>query len=305
MDITQLRYFLRTAETLNYSRAAESLFITRQSLRQAVANLEEELGAPLFRNDRNHLSLTECGTFLALRGVEVIRDFDALCADTARLAQRQVKLRVAFSESLSPLLLPDLPKLLQRFRTQFPHVPLEVFRWDMDRVVEAAEAGEVDCGCVLQMPCEHPGCKMWKLETFPALLDYGQDSPLRNREEGPFLLKELEGVPCIGMGSPQRFLRPLWEDCRRQGIWLNYQAEPNTINTFYQIQNSLAAGFDIFMGEPLQDGQLGNRPIYAIPLPEYTFDLVLLCPERRPNAGLTELFCRFFAEQLRAPVEEP
>ena len=67
MDITQLRYFLKTAETLNYTRAAEGLFITRQSLRQALGNLEKEIGAPLFRNEKNHLSLTEYGEYLLFR----------------------------------------------------------------------------------------------------------------------------------------------------------------------------------------------------------------------------------------------
>ena len=43
MDITQIRYFLKTAELLNYTRAAEQLFITRQSLRQAIAAMEAEL----------------------------------------------------------------------------------------------------------------------------------------------------------------------------------------------------------------------------------------------------------------------
>ena len=44
MDITQIRYFLKTAELLNYTRAAEQLFITRQSLRQAIAHLPEREG---------------------------------------------------------------------------------------------------------------------------------------------------------------------------------------------------------------------------------------------------------------------
>ena len=35
MDITQLRYFLVTAETLNYTKAAEQLYMSRQALRQA------------------------------------------------------------------------------------------------------------------------------------------------------------------------------------------------------------------------------------------------------------------------------
>ncbi len=300
MDITQLRYFLKTAELLNYTQAAERLFITRQSLRQAIGNLEGELGAPLFRNEHNHLSLTECGTYLALRGAEVVRDFEGMWADTVRLAAQQVSLKVAFSESLFPLLLPELDSIAQRFRVQFPHIPLELFQWDSDRVMAAVETGEIDCGCVLQMPCEHPGCTVHVLRTFPAAVDYGEDFPLRGREAEAFSLRMLDGLPCIGMGSPQRHLRPLWEDCLVQGVPLNYQVVPNTIDAFYQVQNSLAAGFDIF-----EDGNLGGRPIYSIPLPDYTFELVLLCHRSSLNAGPAELFCDFMEEegQKRYPIE--
>lgn len=288
MDITQLRYFLKTAELLNYTKAAEGLFITRQSLRQAIVNLERELGAPLFHNERNHLSLTECGTYLALRGAEVVRDFEAMWADTVRLAHRQVELKVVFSESLMPFFISDFSEMIGHFQTLFPHIELEIDRWDMDRIIEAVGAGEIDCGCVLQMPCDHPGCKTQVLASFPAALDYGEDFPLRSREGEPFSLEMLEGIPCVGMGSPQRFLRPLWEDCLARGIQLNYRADPNAIDTFYQVQNSLAAGFDI-----LESGELGSRPIYSIPLEDYRFELVLLRPKNNPNAGPAELFCHY------------
>lgn len=297
MDVTQLRYFLKTAELLNYSRAAESLFITRQSLRQAIGSIEKELGSPLFHNERNHLSLTECGAYLAMAGAEVAGSFDTMWADTVRLASRQVKLRVAFSESLAPLLLPDLPEVFQRFREKFPHIPLEVLRWDSDRVMEAAEEGEIDCGLVLRMPCEHPGCRVQVLAAFPAALDYGEDfSPLRGHPQRPLELDELDGLLCIGMGSLRRFMRPLWEKCLTKGIRLDYRVVSNTIDAFYQIQNGLAAGFDIF-----EDGELSSRPIYSLPLPGYTFELVLLRPQGRPGSGPAELLCRFLAEELKPP----
>ena len=58
----------KTAELLNYSRAAEDLLIARQSLRQSVGALEEEIGKPLFVNTKNHLSLTEYGEYLYVAG---------------------------------------------------------------------------------------------------------------------------------------------------------------------------------------------------------------------------------------------
>lgn len=60
-NVAQLKNFLKTTELLNYSRAAEELLIARQSLRQSVGALGEEIGKLLFIKTKNHLSLTEYG----------------------------------------------------------------------------------------------------------------------------------------------------------------------------------------------------------------------------------------------------
>ncbi len=300
MDITQLRYFLKTAKTLNYTRAAKALFITRQSLRQAIASIEAELGSPLFYNERNHLSLTECGAYLALTGAKVVRAFDDMWTDTTRMAIQPLHLKAAFSESLVPFLLPGLSEIFQRFQARFPHISLELFRWDMDRVIEAAEAGEIDCGCVLRMPCEHLGCSVQVLQSFPASLDYSDAFPHVEKLKKGFSLEMLEGIPCIGMGSLRRYAQPVWEDCLSRGIHPDYQVIPNTIDAFYRVQNGLAISFDI-----LDNGELGNRPIYSCPLPVYTFELVLICPSSRSERGPVELLRTFLEQEVGSHFNTP
>ena len=49
MDIRQLHYFLVLCEEMNYTRAAQRLFLSRQALRQSITALEAELCGPLFR----------------------------------------------------------------------------------------------------------------------------------------------------------------------------------------------------------------------------------------------------------------
>ena len=42
MDIRQLHYFLVLCEEMNYTRAAQRLFLSRQALRQSISALEAE-----------------------------------------------------------------------------------------------------------------------------------------------------------------------------------------------------------------------------------------------------------------------
>lgn len=290
MDITQLRYFLKTAELLNYTRASEALFITRQSLRQAIGAIESEIGKPLFINTRNKLSLTEYGAYLAVSAAEVVSAFDRMNDGLGRMIRHQTSLRVAFSVSLFPFILPDTEVILRAFRAQFPAIRLDVRQMDNDEVILAAERGEIDCGCVIQMPCKRESCAMKPLTRFDAAVDFSDHSPLYGKHE--VTLEDLRGLPCIGMGSLEKTLVPLWEDCRGKGISLDYQPISSTVDAFYQIQHGLAVGFDILKTEvPDYD------PSRCARLTGYAFEIGFLCADRCTDTSALEVFCTFFARE--------
>ncbi len=295
MDITQLRYFLAAARHLNYSRAAQELFITRQSLRQAIAAMEDELDGELFSNSRNKLSLTPLGEYLAMSGGGVVEAFDGMMSDLARFARQKEPLRVALSSVLLTFLLPEAETVLARFRAKYPDIPLDYRVMDNDQVIRAAEAGEIDCGCVIQMPWPRSGCAMRRMVAFPAAIDFAPGFPIPQKKE--LTLEDLEGVPCLGMGEPDVTLRPLWEDCQAKGIQLNYQVCLNTIDAFYQIQHGLAAGFDILTPEDV------TVPVHSRPLKGYTWELGFLCPERREKEKTVRLFCAFVDEFYKQKYE--
>ena len=56
MDIRQLHYFLVLCEEMNYTRASQRLFLSRQALRQSITALEAELCGPLFVSAHHKLS---------------------------------------------------------------------------------------------------------------------------------------------------------------------------------------------------------------------------------------------------------
>lgn len=63
MNLNQFQYVIKLAETKNYTKAAEQLYITQPTLSQQIKKLEEELGVTLFnRKKKQEVTLTQAGT---------------------------------------------------------------------------------------------------------------------------------------------------------------------------------------------------------------------------------------------------
>jgi DNA-binding transcriptional LysR family regulator len=65
MNDAQLNCFLAVCRTLNFSRAAEQLFITQPALSYQIRSLEKELGVSLFERSTTHVRLTDAGNAFA------------------------------------------------------------------------------------------------------------------------------------------------------------------------------------------------------------------------------------------------
>ena len=296
MELTQLRYFLKTAETLNYTKAAEALFTSRQALCHALGNLEKELGQPLFSNDRNRLSLTEYGIYLLRTFEDLVRDFEDRETQVKEFFRQPVILRVSFSVSLFPFHLPNIDPILGEFRAQHPNIALELQRQTADEVMEAVQRGELDCGVLLRMPSPLPGCISVPLRTSAVAIGSGLSSPLCGKAE--ITPEDLAAVPMVGMGSLENIALPLWEYCRQQGIRLDYRVVPDSVDALYQIKNGMASGFNTFFnaaGKNLSHPHDRPRTL----LKGYTWEVAALCPENRPNHPATLLLAEFLRESYQ------
>ena len=61
MDYQRIKYFIKAAETLSFSKAAREMFITPQAFGRQIALLEKEMGFLLFERSTRSIHLTENG----------------------------------------------------------------------------------------------------------------------------------------------------------------------------------------------------------------------------------------------------
>ena len=153
MDIKSLQCFVSVAEHLNFSRAAQSLYISQPSLSIRIHALEEELGAPLFKRTHQQVYLTDEGAALLPAAREILEKINSLpflVSNVRSSLETQKKLRVGVdvTEDRS---LPIIENVFAGFQSKYPEVDVQV----RDVALEEYEAkllkGEMDfCLMVLQ-----------------------------------------------------------------------------------------------------------------------------------------------------------
>jgi DNA-binding transcriptional LysR family regulator len=83
LDVRTLRYFVAVAEELNFTRAAERLFVAQQAVSRDIRQLERRLGTPLFLRTTRRVTLTPEGERLLLRARELVALHDVIVDDVA------------------------------------------------------------------------------------------------------------------------------------------------------------------------------------------------------------------------------
>ena len=237
MDIRQLHYFLVLCDEMNYSRAAQRLFLSRQALRQSISALEAELCGPLFLSAHHKLTLTDRGMSLQRHATPVVEQFQQMQASLRAEIQSAQPVRIGISVSLVPDYLPGLETQLDKFRQQYPHVEMRFRMMDNDAVADDVEQGELDAGLVIDLGCAAPVLARTTLRADPACLLVPRGHAFWDKESIP--LTELRGQRVLLPSLRQDLFSPLWSACARAGFAPNAEIGPSFYQAYYLVQEQL------------------------------------------------------------------
>lgn len=124
MELSQLRYVLQLAETANFSKAADQLYITQPALSQQISLLEEELGLKLFERTTRKVVLTAAGEEF-VHGAKKVLEQVAELQRTMELQRREVggTLSVGLLSTLSHL---NIPEYISSFHQVYPNIHIDL-----------------------------------------------------------------------------------------------------------------------------------------------------------------------------------
>ena len=141
MELRQLKYFAKAAETLNFSDAAKALSIAQSSLSQQIRQLEDELDVQLFIRNSHSIRLTEAGEEMLPLALRTIHDAET-CADRIhdlkKLSAGSLNIGVTYSFS------PILAETVITFLKIYPRIKLNIIYKPMNDLMELLAKRELD-----------------------------------------------------------------------------------------------------------------------------------------------------------------
>ncbi len=142
VEMHQIRYSLAVCETLNFTRAAKACNVSQPSLTRAIKGLEDELGGPLFRRERNNTHLTGLGEMMRPHLSQVLIETDAAKERAKSFAKLDdVELKLGMMCTIGPR---RFVPFLQAFRERHPKVRLVVQDGSHLQLQERLAQGELD-----------------------------------------------------------------------------------------------------------------------------------------------------------------
>jgi len=149
MEMSQIRYVLAAAKTLNFTRAARDCNVSQPALTKAIKNLEEELGTPLFHRESKRILLSKFGKSM-LPNLQSIVDGAAAArniADNYRLLNK-APIRLGVMSTVGHL---RLARFIGQFEKNYPGVELSVSERGLDDLKIGLEDGELDAAVLNPM----------------------------------------------------------------------------------------------------------------------------------------------------------
>lgn len=196
ITLRQLEYFLAAAETLHFTKAAESLAVTQPTLSHQIGQLEMQLGGPLFDRIGKKVRLTESGHLLKGFADRAIRELEA-----GRVALSELEgmvrgdLRIGVIQSFSRIL---LPSILGNFITRYPSIRLSIREMTGVEIEHRLADGALDLGIAFA-PTALDSAEVEPVLQEEMLLVVGPESEFASRKWVRFT--ELDGKPFALLGG--------------------------------------------------------------------------------------------------------
>ena len=289
MDINRLNEFIVLATHLNYSKAANQLFLTQPALSRHIHDLEQTLGVKLFIRDTHNVYLTSVGELFFSEAKDIVNHYNhALQLVREAVSDTTGNLSVGF---LGAAVQPFLGKFTMQFHVQHPEIHLSLESNDLDPLIQKLNNDNVDICFVTHVDSKYlPGLHSKTILKDQLMVVVSPTHALAQKES--VTLEELSGIPMIAFNHNEN---PITNDFHRQ----IFKKANSVYNIQYEVPNIETAMFYVGINNgafiiPTHLTPMANGLI-AIPITDEgcTISLNLLWKKSNPNPSI-QIFQKAF-----------
>ena len=288
LTLQQITYFVRLADELHYTKAAEKLHVAQPSLSYAINKMEDELGVSLFVKNGKKLNLTQYGeAFLpyARSALDSI-SFGLDRIESLRKPAGAISIGYIYSVSYK-----FFPALINRFtkEDENSNVTFHFTLGVKDALVKGLEDGSLDFA--IAGSYEVPGLQKARLLSQDLVIVMPKNHPLASR--GALSLQELKNEKFVFPKKSNGLREILDRHFAREGIipHIVYEAdECNALTTF------ASTGAGITIVPPMPTYRSGVS-VHKMVKPVIRHEVALLWSSRRALSPIAEKFKEFVISQ--------
>nr|WP_106780662.1 LysR family transcriptional regulator [Lysinibacillus timonensis] len=150
MELRQLRYFVEVAEREHISEAAEHLHVAQSAVSRQIANLESELGTPLFERIGRNVKLTPIGKIFLDHTVTALKAIDYAVKQVEEyLDPAKGTIKIGFPTSLASYV---LPTVISAFKREYPDVSFHLRQGSYRYLIDAVKNRELNLAFLGPVP---------------------------------------------------------------------------------------------------------------------------------------------------------
>lgn len=288
LELRQLRYFVEVAEREHISEAAEHLHVAQSAVSRQIANLEDELGTPLFERVGRNVKLTPIGKIFLEHSVSALKAIDFAVKQVEEyLDPAKGTIRIGFPTSLASYV---LPTVISAFKREYPDVSFHLRQGSYRYLIDAVKNRELNLAFLGPVPQKDEVLDTMILfsENIHALLP--ANHPLAKRDK--LNLSDLKNEPFVLFPEEYILNKVAVDACRAAGFVPKVTSEGEDLDA---LKGLVAAGIGITL---LPDSSLNDStPRYTarVPIenPNITRTVGIIYPNNRDMAPSEQVFLNF------------
>ncbi len=150
LEIRQLQYFVEVAKREHISQAADHLNVAQSAVSRQIANLEAELGAPLFERIGRNVKLTPIGKTFLEHTVTALQAIDFAAKQVEEfLNPEKGTIKIGFPTSLASYV---LPSVISAFKKEHPDISFHLRQGSYKYLIEAVKNRELNLAFLGPLP---------------------------------------------------------------------------------------------------------------------------------------------------------